>query len=249
MEEEKAHNFGYEQVTATEKASRINQVFDDVSEQYDLMNDLMSFGLHRLWKQYAITCLDIKRGQSVLDLACGSADLSQLILRRTAGEVRLVCSDINERMLELGRNKIINCGWVKEVSFVRSSAEALPLNNNAVNRLVMGFGIRNVTSKSQALCEMQRVLAPGGKAVILEFSEMKHPFFAKLYDTYSFSVLPRIGRWVTGSEESYRYLVESIRVHPDQESLKDLMEQAGFDNVQFYNLLGGVVAVHVGFKG
>ena len=249
MDEEKPHNFGYDKVTASEKTSRVNQVFDNVSEQYDLMNDLMSVGLHRLWKRYAIVCLDIKRGQNVLDLACGSADLSQLILDRLAGDVRLVCSDVNERMLESGRNKLANAGWVKEAAFVRSNAEALPFCNDVIDRLAMGFGIRNVTSKLQALCEMYRVLVPGGRAVILEFSEVKNPFFSKIYDTYSFSIVPKLGRWVTDSEESYRYLVESIRVHPDQESLKVLMEKAGFDKVEFYNLLGGVVAVHVGFKG
>ena len=175
--------------------------------------------------------------------------LFPLILDRLMGEVRLLCSDVNERMLQLGRNKLINAGWVNEVTFVRSNAEALPLDNNVVDRLAVAFGIRNVTSKLKALCEMQRVLVPGGRAVILEFSQVRHPVFAKIYDTYSFSVVPRVGRCVTGSEESYRYLVESIRVHPDQESLKALMEQAGFDKVEFYNLLGGVIAVHVGFKG
>ena len=249
MEEKKTHNFGYDKVSAREKTSRVNQVFNNVSKQYDLMNDLMSFGLHRLWKRYAVTCLDIKKGQTVLDLACGSADLSHLILDRLAGEVSLLCSDINERMLETGRNKLANAGWVKEAVFVRSDAESLPLRTNVIDRLVMGFGIRNVTSKLQALREMQRVLVPGGRVVILEFSEMKHPFFAKIYDAYSFSIVPKIGRWVTSSEESYRYLVESIRVHPNQESLKILMEKVGFDKVEFYNLLGGVVAVHVGFKG
>jgi len=240
--------FGYERVDTAEKSRRVRGVFDAVADRYDVMNDLMSGGLHRLWKRYAVTLLDVRADQDILDLAGGTADLTRLIARRADGQARVWCSDINARMLARGRDRSIDGGCVDGVGYVQANAEQLPFADNAIDRVIIGFGLRNVTHKRVALAEMVRVLAPGGRAVILEFSSVRSPLLARLYDSYSFNILPRIGALVAGDEASYRYLAESIRVHPDQESLALMMERAGFVGVRYHNLLAGVVAVHVGWK-
>ncbi|MGE0482859.1 MAG: class I SAM-dependent methyltransferase [Gammaproteobacteria bacterium] len=238
--------FGYERVTARDKTARVRGVFDSVADRYDLMNDLMSGGLHRLWKRHAVTLLDVRAGHRVLDLAGGTADLSRLIAGRAAG-VEVVCSDINARMLARGRDRSLDAGYAGGIAYVQANAERLPFADATLDRVIIGFGLRNVTRKSLALGEMARVLRPGGRAVVLEFSTVQAPLLARLYETYSFRVLPRLGGFVAGDADSYRYLAESIRVHPDQEALKFMMERAGFASVRYYNLLGGVVALHVGW--
>lgn len=238
--------FGYERVSARDKTTRVRGVFDSVAERYDLMNDLMSGGLHRLWKRHAVTLLDVRAGHTVLDLAGGTADLSRLIAGRAA-DVEVVCSDINARMLARGRDRSLDAGHAGAIVYVQANAERLPFGDASLDRVIIGFGLRNVTYKSVALAEMARVLRPGGRAVVLEFSTVQAPLLARLYETYSFRVLPHLGRLVAGDADSYRYLAESIRVHPDQEALRFMMERAGFASVKYYNLLGGVVAVHVGW--
>lgn len=238
--------FGYERVSARDKTRRVRGVFDSVAERYDLMNDLMSGGLHRLWKRYAVELLDVRADHVVLDLAGGTADLSRLIARRAAG-VRVVCSDINARMLARGRDRSLDAGHASDIVYVQANAERLPFASASLDRVIIGFGLRNVTYKSAALAEMARVLRPGGRAVVLEFSTVQAPLLARLYETYSFRVLPRLGGLVARDADSYRYLAESIRVHPDQDALAFMMERAGFASVRYHNLLGGVVAVHVGW--
>jgi demethylmenaquinone methyltransferase / 2-methoxy-6-polyprenyl-1,4-benzoquinol methylase len=240
--------FGFERVTPAAKTARVRGVFDSVSERYDVMNDLMSVGMHRLWKRYALELLDVRSGQSILDLACGTADLSRLIARRLKQNAHVVCSDLNASMLSLGRDRMLDHGLVEGINYVQANAEKLPLADSTFDRIIMGFGLRNVTDKPAALREMERILRPGGRALILEFSQVRHPALASLYDQYSFKILPRIGAIVAGDADSYRYLAESIRVHPDQESLKVMMQRAGLENVRYHNLVAGVVAVHIGFK-
>lgn len=240
--------FGFERVPAADKRALVRGVFDAVAARYDLMNDLMSGGLHRLWKRYAVSLLDVRPGQEVLDLAGGTADLARLIAARGDGRIHVCCSDINARMLERGRDRSIDCGQADGIDYVQADAERLPFVANGFDRVIIGFGLRNVTRKAVALGEMVRVLKPGGRAVVLEFSAVRGPLLARLYDAYSFKVLPRLGALVARDADSYRYLAESIRVHPDQEALKAMMESAGFDAVRYYNLLSGVVALHVGWK-
>jgi len=237
--------FGYERVTPATKTARVRGVFDSVADRYDVMNDLMSGGLHRLWKRYAVDLLDVRDGHEVLDLAAGTADLTRLIAARR--KLSVWCCDINARMLARGRDRNIDAGFASGIQYVQADASALPFAAAALDRVIIGFGLRNVTDKSRALAEMARVLKPGGRALILEFSHVQAPSLARLYDTYSFKLLPRLGSLVAGDADSYRYLAESIRVHPDQEALKLMMERAGFSGVKYYNLLGGVVAVHVGY--
>ncbi|MGR8919955.1 MAG: class I SAM-dependent methyltransferase [Gammaproteobacteria bacterium] len=238
--------FGYERVSAADKTRRVRGVFDSVASRYDLMNDLMSGGLHRLWKRYAVAALDVRPGQSVLDLAGGTGDLSRLIHAR--GPARVCLSDINGAMLERGRDRLLDDGLVDAVDFVQANAEALPFPAASFDRVIIGFGLRNVTHKARALAEIERVLAPAGKLVVLEFSQPRAPLLAALYDRYSFDVLPRLGRLVAGDADSYRYLAESIRVHPDQDTLAGMLEDAGLVAVRYHNLVGGIVAVHVGRK-
>jgi len=236
--------FGFERVTAEAKTRRVREVFDSVADRYDIMNDLMSAGLHRLWKRYAVSLLDIRPGHQVLDLAGGTGDLSRLIARHRH-EPRLVCCcDINARMLERGRDRTIDAGIVRNLRFVLANGEVLPFSDRAFDRAIIGFGLRNVTDKAAALSELRRVLKPGGRLLVLEFSAVKPPLLAKFYERYSFSILPRLGRWVARDADSYRYLAESIRVHPKQEALAEMIRSAGFDSVRWHNLLGGVVAIH-----
>jgi demethylmenaquinone methyltransferase / 2-methoxy-6-polyprenyl-1,4-benzoquinol methylase len=235
--------FGYERVTPDEKSRRVRGVFDSVADKYDLMNDLMSAGLHRGWKRFTVEIAGVHRGARVLDLAGGTGDLARLFAQRVGPSGMVVHTDINGAMLAAGRDKLIDRGVV--LPTLQCNAEALPFRDRAFDCVSIGFGLRNVTNKERALAEMARVLAPGGIAVVLEFSHMSGPL-APFYDWYSFNVLPVLGRIVANDAASYRYLAESIRVHPDQDALKTLMERSGFDRVDYYNLVAGVVALHAG---
>ena len=241
-------HFGYQRVSGAAKTAKVRDVFDSVASRYDLMNDLMSGGLHRIWKRCAISSLDVRPGQRIVDLAGGTGDLTRLIAAQTKGEGELFLVDINAQMLRHGRDRMLDAGQVNVAQLVQANAESLPFADNSVDRLIIGFGLRNVTRKGVALAEMSRVLVPGGRAVVLEFSQVKAPLLARIYDHYSFRVLPRLGERVAGDAESYQYLAESIRMHPDQESLTYMMNKAGFSRVRVNNLAAGIVAVHVGFK-
>jgi len=236
-------HFGYEQVTAEEKTRRVRGVFDSVAGRYDLMNDLMSGGLHRYWKRYAVTLANLRPGARVLDLAGGTGDMARLFAQRVGASGTVVHTDINGAMLVAGRDKLLDA--CVRLPTVQCDAEALPFASRAFDCVSIAFGLRNVTHKERALAEMKRVAKPGGVALVLEFSRVAAPL-APAYDWYSFNVLPRLGRMVARDEASYRYLAESIRMHPDQESLKSMMEQAGFDRVEYHNLTAGVVALHLG---
>jgi demethylmenaquinone methyltransferase/2-methoxy-6-polyprenyl-1,4-benzoquinol methylase len=240
--DEKTH-FGFEQVAADEKAKRVRGVFDSVASRYDLMNDLMSSGLHRYWKRYTLHLAGVRSGASVLDLAGGTGDLARLFAKAAGPSGQVVLSDINHAMLAEGRDKLLDRGL--NLPVVQCDAEKLPFRDRAFDAVTIGFGLRNVTRKENALAEMRRVLKPGGAALVLEFSRVWSPL-APAYDWYSFNVLPRLGALVAKDDGSYRYLAESIRMHPDQETLKAMMEQAGFDRVEYHNLTAGVVAVHLG---
>ncbi|MCL4763259.1 MAG: bifunctional demethylmenaquinone methyltransferase/2-methoxy-6-polyprenyl-1,4-benzoquinol methylase UbiE, partial [Burkholderiales bacterium] len=236
-------HFGFEQVDSADKARRVRGVFDSVASRYDLMNDLMSAGLHRWWKRYTVAIAGVRAGATVLDLAGGTGDLARLFAKVVGPAGRVVLSDINHAMLAEGRDKLLDRGL--HLPVVQCDAERLPFRDRSFDAVAIGFGLRNVTRKEAALAEMRRVLRPGGVALVLEFSRVWAPL-APAYDWYSFNVLPRLGALVARDDGSYRYLAESIRVHPDQEALKALMEQAGFDRVEYHNLTAGVVAVDVG---
>ncbi|MDO4894466.1 bifunctional demethylmenaquinone methyltransferase/2-methoxy-6-polyprenyl-1,4-benzoquinol methylase UbiE [Moraxella sp.] len=247
VSEETTH-FGYQTVKKTEKEAKVAQVFTSVARKYDIMNDLMSFGIHRLWKRYAISLTGVRSGQSVLDIAGGTGDLSKAFSRAVGRSGRVVLSDINEAMLEVGRTRLINAGC-NNVDFVLANAETLePFADNSFDLVTISFGLRNVTDKDKALAAMHRVLKPGGRLLVLEFSKPIFEPLSKAYDLYSFTALPMMGKLVAGDAESYQYLAESIRMHPDQATLKGMMENAGFINCDYHNLTGGIVAVHRGFK-
>jgi demethylmenaquinone methyltransferase/2-methoxy-6-polyprenyl-1,4-benzoquinol methylase len=248
MSDDKTTHFGYETVPESEKAARVRGVFDSVASRYDLMNDLMSFGVHRLWKRFAIGLSGVRSGQRVLDLASGTGDLAARLAGLVGPRGQVVMTDINAAMLARGRDRMLDEGRVGNVAYAQVDAEALPFAADSFDCVSIAFGLRNVTHKERALAEMCRVLRPGGRVLVLEFS---HPTTAPLraaYDLYSFQVLPRLGRLVTRDEGSYRYLAESIRVHPDQATLQAMMEGAGFERCDVHNLTGGIVAVHRGFK-
>jgi demethylmenaquinone methyltransferase/2-methoxy-6-polyprenyl-1,4-benzoquinol methylase len=236
-------DFGYQRVSPDEKARRVRGVFDSVARRYDVMNDLMSFGLHRGWKRFTLEVSGVHPGQRVLDLAGGTGDLARRFAQRVGPHGTVVHTDVNAAMLEAGRDRLLDEGFV--LPTVQCNAEALPFRDDAFDCVTIGFGLRNVTRKDRALAEMARVLVPGGVALVLEFSRVKAPL-APLYDWYSFTMLPLLGRLVVNDAASYRYLAESIRVHPDQQALAALMERSGFDRVDYYNLAAGVVALHVG---
>jgi demethylmenaquinone methyltransferase/2-methoxy-6-polyprenyl-1,4-benzoquinol methylase len=245
---DKTTHFGYQTVAEADKAERVRGVFDSVATRYDLMNDLMSLGVHRLWKRFAMQLTGVRAGQRVLDLASGTGDLAARLAGLVGPTGLVVMSDINAAMLAQGRDRMLDDGRVGNVRYAQLDAEALPFPAGSFDCVTIGFGLRNVTHKERALAEMHRVLRPGGRALVLEFS---HPTAAPLkaaYDLYSFQVLPRLGRLVANDEASYRYLAESIRMHPDQETLKGMMEAAGFERCDVHNLTGGVVAVHRGFR-
>jgi demethylmenaquinone methyltransferase / 2-methoxy-6-polyprenyl-1,4-benzoquinol methylase len=237
--------FGYEEVDERDKARRVEGVFTSVASRYDLMNDLMSMGLHRLWKAFAVARSGVREGHRVLDVATGSGDLARALARRAGASGQVWLTDINQAMLEVGRDRAIDAGLA--LPAVQCDAERLPFPSDYFDCVTVAFGLRNMTRKEAALAEMGRVLRPGGRLLVLEFSRIWEPL-ARAYDWYSFNVLPRLGRAVAGDEASYRYLAESIRVHPDQERLKALLEQAGLERVEYFNLAAGVVALHLGHK-
>jgi demethylmenaquinone methyltransferase/2-methoxy-6-polyprenyl-1,4-benzoquinol methylase len=241
---DKTH-FGFEEVSDDEKAQRVRGVFDSVAGRYDVMNDVMSLGLHRIWKRFTVNATGVRPGMRVLDLAGGTGDLTRLFAERVGAQGAVVLTDINGAMLALGRDRMVDEGRL--VPAVQCDAEKLPFAGGIFDCVSIAFGLRNVTHKEAALAEMRRVLKPGGVAAVLEFSRVAAPL-APAYDWYSFNVLPRLGRLIAGDDASYRYLAESIRMHPDQEALKAMMEQAGFDSVKVHNLLAGVVALHLGYK-
>jgi len=240
-------DFGYQKVDATEKTARVGRVFASVAPSYDLMNDLMSAGLHRLWKNYAVRVCGARPGCRALDVACGTGDMCARLARAVGGSGRVIGTDINAAMLERGRDRLMDEGWFDRVQCVRADAEALPFAAHSFDVVTIAFGLRNVTYKEQALRSMRRVLRPGGCLTILEFSRPVSEGLRGLYDAYSFRVLPALGELVAGDRDSYRYLVESIRRHPDQRALAAMMEVAGFARVAWNNLSGGIVAVHRGW--
>lgn len=245
---EQTTHFGYKEVPVEEKAHKVADVFHSVADKYDIMNDLMSAGIHRLWKRYTIETSGAKKGDVILDLAGGTGDLTIKFSRIVGSEGLVTLSDINGSMLENGRERLINMGIAGNVEYVQANAECLPFKDNAYNIITIAFGLRNVTDKDKALRSMYRVLKPGGKLMVLEFSKPVVPGLKPIYDQYSFKLLPLIGKLVANDEDSYRYLAESIRMHPDQETLKGMMEDAGFEKCTYHNMTGGVVALHTGYK-
>ncbi|OFZ66765.1 MAG: bifunctional demethylmenaquinone methyltransferase/2-methoxy-6-polyprenyl-1,4-benzoquinol methylase [Betaproteobacteria bacterium RBG_16_56_24] len=241
----KTTHFGFETVAEEEKSKRVAGVFTSVAGKYDVMNDLMSAGLHRLWKRFAVGVSGVREGQRVLDVAGGSADMSRLFLKEAGGSGQVVLTDINNAMLRVGRDRLLDAGFTTPVT--QCDAERLPFSDNYFDCVSIAFGLRNVTHKDAALREMRRVLKPGGRLIVLEFSKVARPL-EKIYDAYSFKLLPMIGQLIANDAGSYRYLAESIRMHPGQEELKKMMEDAGLERVEYFNLTGGVVAVHRGYK-
>ena len=245
MSTEGKTHFGFETVAEAEKAQRVRGVFDAVASKYDVMNDLMSLGLHRAWKAYTVAVANLRPGDKVLDLAAGTGDLARAFARQVGDGGLVLHTDINEAMLREGRNRLLDEGLV--LPTLICDAERLPLPAAAFDLVSVAFGLRNMTHKDRALAEMARVLRPGGRLLVLEFSKIAAPL-AKAYDWYSFNVLPKLGQWVAGDGDSYRYLAESIRMHPDQATLKAMMKAAGFGHVDVHDLAGGVVALHVGVR-
>jgi len=241
-------DFGFERVPVEEKAQRVATVFTSVAERYDLMNDLMSFGVHRLWKRFAVAVSGVREGQRVLDLASGSGDMARHFAKRVGPHGSVILSDVNASMLELGRRRMVDAGIVGGVRYVRVDAESLPFPDDSFDLVSIAFGLRNVTRKGRALAEMYRVLAPGGRVLVLEFSKVTVASLDPIYRAYSLKVLPMLGKIVADDPASYRYLAESIRVHPDQEELLEMMIAAGFERCDYHNLSAGIVAVHRGFK-
>jgi demethylmenaquinone methyltransferase/2-methoxy-6-polyprenyl-1,4-benzoquinol methylase len=241
-------DFGFETVDRSEKAARVRGVFASVAGKYDLMNDLMSFGVHRLWKQFTLALTGLKPGDSALDVAGGTGDLSVGMLRQVGRSGRVILSDVNAAMLVRGRDRLLDRGLVGNVDCVVADAERLPFADGSFDCVTIGFGLRNVTDKAAALRSMHRVLKPGGQLLVLEFSRPTAAALNTVYDAYSFKVLPLLGKLVARDADSYRYLAESIRMHPDQETLLGMLEQAGFGAVRYHNLTGGIVALHRGFK-
>ncbi len=248
MSEKKTTHFGYQEVEQEAKAGLVAGVFHSVAARYDLMNDLMSGGIHRIWKRFTIEVSGVRKGQRVLDLAGGTGDLAARFSRLVGTEGQVILADINDSMLKVGRDKLFDNGVCENVQFVQADAQYLPFPDNHFDCITIAFGLRNVTDKDLALRSMQRVLKPGGRLLVLEFSKPTSETLGKVYDSYSFNVLPRLGKLVAGDSESYQYLAESIRMHPDQETLKGMMEDAGLTQCEFYNMTGGVVALHKGVK-
>ena len=241
-------DFGYKKVPVEEKVKRVADVFHSVASKYDLMNDLMSMGIHRIWKRFTIEMSGVRKGHRVLDIAGGTGDLTMQFSKLVGAEGEVVLADINESMLKVGRDRLIDRGCATNIEYVQANAECLPFPDNHFDCVSIAFGLRNVTDKNKALRSMTRVLKPGGRLLVLEFSKPTNPLLSKAYDTYSFTALPVMGKLVANDSESYRYLAESIRMHPDQETLKGMMEDAGLTRCRYYNMTGGVVALHVGIK-
>jgi demethylmenaquinone methyltransferase/2-methoxy-6-polyprenyl-1,4-benzoquinol methylase len=248
MADDPSTDFGFQRVPRADKARRVRGVFDSVAGNYDLMNDLMSAGVHRLWKRFTLALANLRPGQRALDVAGGTGDLAAGMARAVGERGLVVLTDINAAMLERGRDRLLNDGLVGNVRCVQANAERLPFPDGSFDCVTIGFGLRNVTDKAAALASMRRVLRPGGQLLVLEFSHPSTPGLKSLYDTYSFRVLPLIGRVVAGDAASYRYLAESIRMHPDQHTLLKLMQGAGLEGCDYHNLSGGIVAVHRGYK-
>lgn len=248
MSGESTTHFGYRDVPEADKARLVGEVFTSVAKKYDVMNDLMSFGLHRLWKRYFVATSGVRAGDRVLDLAGGTGDIAALLLSKVGAEGRVVVGDINGDMLRVGRDRLLDRGQARGLGWMRMDAEALPFPDRSFDCVTMAFGLRNVTRKERALAEIHRVLKIGGRALVLEFSAVRAEFLKPLYDFHSFQVLPRIGRLIAGDEASYRYLAESIRKHPDQDTLKAMMETAGLARVDVRNLSAGIVAIHRGYR-
>ena len=248
MNEFKTTHFGFKEVPEREKQRRVGAVFDSVADRYDLMNDLMALGQHRLWKRFTRGVSGVREGHRVLDLAGGTGDLTRLFRERRGDSGQVILADIIRQMLDHGRRKLIDRGLLHGLGYTQVNAEALPFADRSFDVVVIGFGLRNVTHKDRALAEMFRVLKPGGRALVLEFSKLRQDALQPLYDLYSFKVLPWLGRQVANDADSYRYLAESIRKHPDQESLAQMMRDAGFEACEWFNLALGVVAVHRGFR-
>ena len=245
--ENKTH-FGYKEVEVSEKTHRVADVFHSVANKYDVMNDVMSLGMHRLWKRFTIAESGVRAGQVVLDIAGGTGDLAKKFAEKVGKTGHVVLADINEKMLQQGRERLIDQGVVGNVTYVQADAENLPFPDNYFDCITIAFGLRNVTDKAAALRSMQRVLKPGGKCLVLEFSKPVLPGLNSIYDTYSFNVIPKMGEWICNDRASYQYLVESIRMHPNQEELKKMMLECGFEDIAYHNLAGGIVALHKGYK-
>jgi demethylmenaquinone methyltransferase/2-methoxy-6-polyprenyl-1,4-benzoquinol methylase len=246
--EKSTTHFGYTDVPVAEKQEKVAQVFHSVAHKYDIMNDLMSAGVHRLWKRFTIEMSGARTGQKILDLAGGTGDLAALFAAKVGDKGQVVLADINDSMLKVGRDRMIDRGLLNNLSYAQVNAECLPFADNTFDCITIAFGLRNVTDKQKALESMFRVLKPGGRLLVLEFSKPIYPWLSKVYDQYSFSLLPKIGKWITGDQDSYQYLAESIRMHPTQEVLKQMFADAGFADNEFHNLTGGIVALHRGFK-
>ena len=244
---DKTTHFGFRNVPVGEKSRHVRQVFDSVADNYDLMNDMMSLGIHRLWKRYAINMATLKPGERVLDLAGGTGDLTRLMAPIVGERGHITLADINAAMLSNGRSRLLDKGISGNVDFAQVDAEQLPFPDNSFDLVTMAFGLRNVTDKQRALYSLYRVIKPGGRLLVLEFSRPK-ALLKPAYDFYSFAVLPTLGRFIARDESSYRYLAESIRMHPDQQTLQSMMEQAGFERCDYHNLSGGIVAIHRGYK-
>jgi demethylmenaquinone methyltransferase/2-methoxy-6-polyprenyl-1,4-benzoquinol methylase len=248
MTDNSTTHFGFKQVATEEKVSMVRDVFDSVANQYDVMNDLMSLGIHRIWKRIAVQLSNVREGDSVLDLAGGTGDLTTLFAKRIGKTGKIVLADINSAMLRTGRDRLIDQGLLENITYTQVNAECLPFEDNSFDCVCIAFGLRNVTDKEAALRSMTRVLKPGGRVIVLEFSHPTNKVTEKIYDFYSFNVLPKIGELVAKDAGSYRYLAESIRMHPKQDELKQMMEDAGLERCEYFNMSQGIVAVHRGYK-
>jgi demethylmenaquinone methyltransferase/2-methoxy-6-polyprenyl-1,4-benzoquinol methylase len=248
MSDEQSTDFGYERVPLKEKAQRVRAVFDSVAQRYDLMNDLMSLGAHRLWKEFTLSLTGLRPGGRALDVAGGTGDLAAGLARQVGPRGLVVLTDINTTMLQRGRDRLLDAGLAGNLQYVQANAERLPFADNTFDCITIGFGLRNVTDKPAALRSMRSKLKPGGQLLVLEFSHPNTPGLKPLYDLYSFEALPRLGKFVARDEASYRYLAESIRMHPPQKELLEMMQAAGLEGCRYHNLSGGIVAVHRGYK-
>lgn len=248
QQKDKTTHFGYETVDVNDKQKKVADVFHSVASKYDVMNDLMSGGIHRIWKRLTIEQSGVRAGGTVLDIAGGTGDLTMRFSRLVGPTGKVVLADINDSMLKVGRDRLFDRGITGNVEFVQANAQSLPFPDNTFDVITIAFGLRNVTYKDQALASMTRVLKPGGKVMVLEFSKTDNPVLTKLYDFYSFNILPQMGQMIAGDAESYKYLAESIRMHPDQDTLKGMMEDAGLTNCKYQNMTGGIVALHTGIK-
>lgn len=246
--QEKTTHFGYQNVPESQKAAKVAEVFHSVASKYDLMNDVLSGGMHRLWKRFTIELSGVRPGNKVLDIAGGTGDLTRAFAKLVGVQGEVVLADINDSMLKVGRDRLLDKGVAGNVLFVQADAEKLPFPDNHFDVVTIAFGLRNVTHKEDALRSMLRVLKPGGRLLVLEFSKPGNPLLAKAYDAYSFNFMPLAGKLITNDADSYRYLAESIRMHPDQETLKAMMVEAGFERVTYHNMTGGIVALHRGIK-